>query len=105
MKHFYSHLINLEELFVKLEELRLRDEHRDHLSLLIDSTLHHVILDLILTNLNKQDKIIFVEMIRTDKNHHEIMEFLVIRIDNIEGKIKETVNSVKLEFLEDIKEL
>lgn len=105
MSYFYSHLINIELLFSKLEDVELREEQRAHLAALIDSTIYHAVLDTVLSHLKKEDKMIFIEMIRTSNDHGKMMEFLTVKIENIEGKIIETTNNIQAEFIEDLEEV
>lgn len=103
-KHFYSHLVELEEIFISLEELNLSPDEKQHLAKLIDSNLHHRVLDAILDELKEEDKEEFLRLVNSDK-HAKIWEHLNTRVDNIEEKIKKTAEEISREMHEDVKEV
>lgn len=104
MSYFYSHLIQIDDLVVAMEELELEDNHKEHLSSLADSTVHHTILELILAKLSKSDREIFLKMVHKNPQDPKLMEFVNNRVDGIEGEIKEVAKKLKQELHEDIKE-
>lgn len=103
MKYFFSHLIEIESLIVKLDELDLTDEQKLHLSSLVDSTIHQTILDLVLSKLSVEDKKIFIKKLEESPEDKELMDFLVGKVDNIEDEISKTVKELKEELHEDLK--
>ena len=102
-KHFYSHLIKTETIAVRLQYLDLSDEERAHLLGLIDSSLHHAILDAVLSELSEQDKKKFLEHLSTGK-HDRLWDFLNGRVDNIEDKIKKAADDLSEKLHKDIDE-
>lgn len=102
MRQFYTHLIEMESLIVELDNIGLTDAQKVHLTSLIDSSLHHTILDAILSQLKDGEKIIFLNHLK-ENDHGKIWQFLNSRIDNIEDKIKKTAKELKDELHEDIK--
>lgn len=102
-KQFYSHLIEIDTLYVALDGLSVSDTEKEHLKHLIDSSLYHTILDAILSELSEEDKHIFLNHLATE-DHEKTMGFLQKRIDNIEEKIKKTADDLMKELHEDIKE-
>lgn len=101
-KHFYTDLVEIESLFVELGKMDLSDNEKLHLSKLIDSNLHHTILDLVLSELSEQDKLKFLKLLDGD-DQTKIWEHLKNNIDNIEEKIKKVGEDLRLELHEDIK--
>ncbi|EKD91436.1 MAG: hypothetical protein ACD_30C00005G0004 [uncultured bacterium] len=101
--HFYSHLIEIESLVVELDKLELSDTEKNHLAALVDSNLHHTILDVILSELSEQDKKIFMEHLSND-DKEKIWEHLNSKVNNIEEKIKTAAEDIKNKMHEDIKE-
>lgn len=93
----------MESVFIELDQLDLNDEQRHQLGSLIDANLHHTILDAILTELNPEDKKVFLEYLSKD-DHDKIWEHLNSKVDNIEEKIKNAAEQLKKELDEDIKE-
>ena len=104
MKYFYQNYIVIEDLITELHGLDLSDEERHHLATLIDSQLHHVILDEILSNLAEDDKKIFLDKINKDPESEEIMDFLNEKIENIEEKISKVSGQLVKELHSDVKE-
>lgn len=102
MKQFYSHLIEIESLIVELDKLDLADEQKKHLGELIDSSLHHTILDAVLSELSEDDKRIFIKHLE-EGDHQKIWQFLNEKIENIEDKIKKAGESLKEELHKDLK--
>lgn len=101
-KQFYTYLIEIESLVVELDKLDLSNEQKLHLSQLVDSSLHHTILDAILSELSEDDKKIFLRYVHED-DHQKIWTFLNEKTDNIEEKIKKVVEDLKIELHKDIK--
>ncbi len=104
MKHFYSHLVEIESVTVKLDELDLTEEQKIHLAALVDSTIHHTVFELILSKLSDEDKKAFLARLKDNPDDEKLMEFLSSKVENIEEEIKKTVNKLKDELHEDIKE-
>ncbi|CAN5123084.1 hypothetical protein BH09PAT1_BH09PAT1_6020 [soil metagenome] len=103
-KQFYNHIVETESVVVKLHEVGLSEDEKAHLVALMDSSLHHVILDAILTELTPSDKKLFLQELATD-DHEAIWKFLKNKIDGIEDKIQNVANDLKKELHEDIKEV
>lgn len=102
MKYFYSHLIEIESVITELDKLDLSTEQKFHLTSLIDSSLHHSILDAILSELSPQDKKVFLNRLKED-DHSKIWEFLNEKVDFVEEKIKKSADDLKKELHEDLK--
>lgn len=103
MKPFYQHLISIESLIIELDQMDLSQEEKMHLSALIDSSLHHKILDVVLSQLREEDKQKFLLHL-SRQEHDQLWELLNSRVDNIEDKIKRTADELKEELHKDIKE-
>jgi hypothetical protein len=103
-KYFYSHLIEIDSIVTALNELSLTDSEKAHLLGIIDSSLHHAILDAILSELSENDKRMFLEHM-TDEDNEKIWKFLNNKVDNIEEKIKKTAKDLKEELHKDIKDI
>lgn len=103
MKVFYTRFISIQSLHEELDSLDLSDEQRLHLANLIDSSLHHAILDEILSNLDDHNKKLFLSMLNEDPESEKLLEFLNEKIDGIEDKIKKTSDDLVTEMHKDIK--
>jgi len=103
-KQFYSHIVETESVVVKLHEMKLSEEEKTHLIGIMDSSLHHVILDAILSELSHEEKKLFLKELASD-DHDAIWKFLRGRITGIEDKIGKVAEELKKELHEDIKEV
>lgn len=103
MKHFYTHLVEIESIIIELDKLDLSVEQKTHLTSLIDSSLHHTILDVVLSQLSAQDKIIFLSHLQ-EGEHDKIWQFLNEKVDGVEEKIKKVAEDLKVQLHKDLKE-
>lgn len=101
--YFYSHIIETETLIVELNNLDLEDHEKLHLAKLVDANLHHTILDVILSQLDEDDKNKFLKYLAED-NHQKIWEHLNLKVVGIEDKIIQAAENLKKDLKEDIKE-
>ncbi len=104
MAHFYTKFISVESIVQELHNLDLSEEEKIHLAALIDSSIHHAILDEVLTNLKADDKKLFLKLLAEDEEHEKIMKFLDERVDHIEDRIKKVADDLTKEMHKDIKE-
>lgn len=100
-KNFFSHLITTEDLESELKNLDMTNDEKIHVMKLIDESVHHTILDAILSELSEQDKKEFLKHLDSD-DHDSIWEFVNDKIDNIEDKIKKAAHDIKSELYQDV---
>ena len=103
-KYFYTHIVDTSSLSLELADMNLDSKERLHLISLIDSNIHHEVLDLILSELTVADKKTFLMHLASD-NHDKVWRFLNSKIENIEEKIKKTAEDLKKELHKDILEI
>lgn len=103
MKYFYTHLIEIESIVLELDKMDLTEEQKIHLTGLIDSSIHHTIMDAILSELADHDKRVFLQHLNKN-DHDKIWKFLNGKVDNIEDKIKKAAEDLKKELYKDLKE-
>lgn len=105
MSYLYSHLIDIESVVSELDKLDISGEQKVYLSLLIDSSLHHTIVDAVLSELPPQDKRIFLQTL-FENDHSKIWQFLNEKIDldsiEIEEKIKKVADQLTTELHKDL---
>ncbi|MBI3109770.1 hypothetical protein HYZ06_01890 [Candidatus Daviesbacteria bacterium] len=104
MKYFYSQYIVIESLIAELHNMDLSEDERLHLASLVDSSLHHAILDEILSCLEEHDKRLFLKLLHEDPENEKLMEFLKDKVEGLEEKIKKVADDLIKEMHEDIKE-
>lgn len=103
-KHFYSHIVEINLLEVEIDNLNLSKHEREHLYTIIHSSLHHTVLDTILSELSESNKKKFLMHIASD-DHAKIWLHLKENISYVEEKIKNATGKLLREFHRDIKKL
>lgn len=103
-KYFYTHIVDTSTLSLELANMDLTPEERVHLISLVDSNIHHEVLDLVLSELNPSDKKTFLTHLASE-DHSKVWKFLNGKVENIEEKIKKTAEDLKTELHKDIKEV
>lgn len=103
MRHWYTHLIEIELIISELDKMELSKAEKLHLAHLVDSNLHHRIMDAVLTQLQDEDKRVFMRHLNED-NHDKIWQFLNEKVDDIEIKIKKAAGDLMEELKKDLKE-
>lgn len=101
-KHFYSHLIETTHLTLEIGELKIEKEERVELLSLADANIHTHVVHTVLSELDPQDKKIFLQNILTN-DHRKTWQHLLLKIDNVEEKIQKTIGKVVNEFIEDVR--
>ena len=104
MRFFYHKIIVIEEIVEDLHQMDFSVEEKNHLANLVDTSLHHVILDEILSNLKDNDKRAFLKMISEDPESEKLCEFLNGKIDGVDKKIKKVADDLIKEMKKDILE-
>lgn len=100
---FYAHLVNMEEVLIELDTLDLSVDEKHHLGQLLDSNLHHTVLDAILEELSDADKEIFLRLINSNQ-HDKIWEHLNGKVTDVEEKIKKSAKEITTQMHKDIKD-
>ncbi|PJE62847.1 hypothetical protein COU88_02780 [Candidatus Roizmanbacteria bacterium CG10_big_fil_rev_8_21_14_0_10_39_6] len=100
-KQFYTYLIEIDTLYTHLDSLTLTATEKQELILIIDSTIHHVVLDIALTHLPQHAKKDFITHVKNN-NHTKAMLLLRSHVADIENTIKKEVEILKNKFKKDI---
>lgn len=103
-KHFYTHLVETESLFIELEGVELSQDERSHLASVISANIHQSILNTILSELSPEDKKIFLYHLSLE-DHDKIWEHLNEKAVDIEEKIKKAAEELKKSLKKDIEEV
>lgn len=101
-RHFYSHIIETSHITLSLGDMELSREERLHLLSLIESQLHHVVVDAILSELSEEDKRAFLSHLASE-DHDRIWNFLNTKVEHVEEKIKKAAEDLKKELHKDLK--
>ena len=103
IRHFYTHIIETETISLELDTLNLKPEEKEHLERLVESQIHHAVVDVVLTQLPEDDKKAFLEHMHT-KSYDKVWSLLHTKIDDAEEKIKKAARDITVELLKDIKQ-
>ncbi len=104
MAYFYSHIVQIQTVTTQLDQMNLKDDHKNQLSQLIDATVHHTVMDVILSRLPEADKKVFLDRLHHNPTDPDLMNFLKERVETIEDEIKEAVLELKDELHQDVQE-
>ena len=100
-KHFYSHLIEIDSIMVSLATLDISAKEKQELILIVESSVHHLVVDTVLSELVEEDKKIFIIHLAKE-NHIGLWTFLNHKIHNVEDKIRQAVSGLVSELHQDI---
>lgn len=100
-EHFYSSVVDINEVIVELDGLDLNRSEKKELAELAHLNLHTAIIDAVLSQLTDTDKKIFLELLAGDE-HEKIWKHLNEKVEKIEEKITMAGDQVKKELREDI---
>lgn len=101
--HFYSHLVEIDTVVTELDVLDLNAEEKHELVKIMETTIHHVVLNTVMAELSEEDKKQCLEHL-AGNNHSELWKMLTEKVPEVHDKIKKSVHKVKREMSEDIKE-
>ncbi|PIZ61862.1 hypothetical protein COY16_05810 [Candidatus Roizmanbacteria bacterium CG_4_10_14_0_2_um_filter_39_13] len=103
-KQFYSHLIDVTVIQIELSNLDLEPHEHRELITLVHTTIHHGVIEKILSELNENDKKTFLTNLSHD-HHDNIWAHLHDVVENIEEKIKITSSAILEELQRDLNEV
>lgn len=103
MKVFYDHLVIREEITEELDRYELTIDEREEIVRLVDETLHHHVLDVILTHLPKEKHQKFLAEFHKAPHDPKLLEDLKNDFSDIEEKISDEAKRIKKELLAEIK--
>lgn len=99
--HFYEQVIETSQISLELGNMNLSGEERRELTILVSKNIHAVVLDTVLSELSEEDKKTFLKNL-SENNHEKIWQHLKTKIDQVEEKIRKSIEETKKELLEDI---
>ncbi len=102
-KHFFSHLVEVDEIHLELEDHPLSPDEKEEVKKIIDESVYHTVLEAILSELSEEDKKIFLSHLMED-DHGKIWDFVNNRVEHIEDKIKNAADEIKVKIHKDIRE-
>jgi hypothetical protein len=94
-KLFYDHLINLQKIQSKLDTYGLSEKEKKELLRIVDATIHHEVMNVILSHLPRKHHEEFLEQFTHHPHDKKHLTYLQEKIEvNIEGKILSVVEEV-----------
>lgn len=104
-KIFYDHLVIIEEIVTVLDTHALDAAEKLKLMSLVDETMHHSILDTILTLLPKEHHEEFFIQFHANPGNHTLMSFLKEKTNrDVEKAILKRASEVKKQILKEIEQ-
>lgn len=101
--HFYSHLIEIDTIHNSLTDLNLEVHEKRELIIIVESSIHHVVMDTVLSELSEHDKKIFLGHV-VSQEHEKVWDLIANKVQDVENKIRKAVDNLKEKLHEDIKE-
>jgi len=103
-KQFYSHLVDITIIQTELDSLDIEPHEHQELMTIVHTTIHHGVIDDILSELNEDEKKTFLTNLSHD-HHVNIWNHLYDVVENIEDKIKKTSSTILEELRRDLNEV
>src|SRR6266403_2321687 len=95
MKHFYHHIVQIDTIQIALSGLDLEPHEKEHLIIIAETNIHHGILDTILSEISADDKKAFLSLLAHEEpKHSEIWDFLNLKVEQSEAKIKKAAETL-----------
>ena len=102
-KHFYTDIVEVDSIFVALDKMDLTSEELSQLKEMVESQVHQVVIDTVLSQLSEKDQKLFLTYLAHGR-HDEILQHLKKNIEKVEEKIIKAVDELKNDLHADIKE-
>lgn len=100
---FYDHLVIREDIEIELDRYKIDLNDREEILRLADETLHHEVLNVILTKLPKEKHHQFLTHFHKNPADPKLLTDLKKDIADIEEEIKKVAARVKKEILSEVK--
>ncbi len=102
-KLFFDHLIEFEEVEIELNGLDISSEEKKELEQLVDSMVHHRVIDRILTHLPRHHHAEFIDRFHKAPYDPKLLSWINQKIEaTVEKHVKDEIKKLKQEILEDI---
>lgn len=87
MKIFYDHLINISDIITEIDHLEITTNEKEDLANLVDATIHHQVMTVILNHLPEVHHQEFLERFQAKPHDPTLLDYLKARVENIEDKL------------------
>ena len=99
MKYIFEEIIKTEDLFIKIEQHFEVESEREHMKNVVRNTLHHQLVDLILDELNHEQRLEFLIEIEDEEKHPSLLERLREWVEGFEEKLHLQTKEAEVEML------
>ena len=103
-KNFYSHLVNIEAVYFSLHALDMNEKEKQDLMAIVESSVHHLVIDTVLSELPEKDKEKFMTHLVANDDA-AVWKLLRKNTKDIDKKIVKAVEELKKELRQDIHSL
>lgn len=103
-KIWYDHLVVIEEITSHLDQFEVDPEEKQELIDLIDQTLHHHVLNVLLNHLPNEHHYEFIASFHTNPADEKLLDYIKSKVQvNIEEEVRKQATRIKKEILNEIK--
>lgn len=99
MKYIFEDTIETKDIYLVIDEYTADNETKQYLITVVKDIIHHKIVDLVLDELDEEKKIIFIEKLDDESQHHDILSKLSGWITDFELKVVSKVKEAEKELV------
>lgn len=103
MRIFYDHYVNIGEIITEIERLEIDTAEKEELARLVDETVHHEMVHVILMHLPEEHHEEFLERFHAKPHDPALLDYLKARVEGIEGKLKDAGRQIRAKLSELLK--
>ncbi len=103
-KNFYSQLVDIEAVYFSLHALDMNEKEKQDLMVIVESSVHHLVIDTVLSELPEKDKEKFMTHLAANDDA-AVWKLLRKNTKDIDKKIVKAVEELKKELRQDIHSL
>ena len=98
MKIFYDEIIQIGELMTHIQHLEIDTQEKEELAQMVDETVHHEMLSVILTHLPEEHHEEFLERFQAKPHDPNLLEYLKVKVEGIEEKLERAGAEIRDKF-------
>ena len=95
MKIFYDEIIQIGELMTHIQHLEIDTQEKEELAQMVDETVHHEMLSVILTHLPEEHHEEFLERFQAKPHDPSLLEYLKVKVEGIEEKLEKKGKEIR----------
>jgi hypothetical protein len=100
----YERFIEIRPIEEEIDLLEISAEEKDHLHFMVAEILHHHTLDVILEQLEEEDKKAFLKRVE-ESNEMNLVSFLKEKLGDYEDSLKNRLHQVRDDLVKEIKKV